>query len=380
MSIQYPVALLLMFLILPLVWLHRRGEGRKHRPFSLFFLLADDDQGASGGQQKIKNWPLFCVRVLILAVLTAFIAGIQLERPAGTIVLLDGPARLDSGWRDPVTFVRAGEKPEEVDSSMAVRTVISPPNWTAAAMFGRRLNPRARIIVGEGERAASDGPVVGARLSGAEVVVSAYTSSSGEVTLHQRGQTYPMSRRKGHWFFRGVLKPGIAQIKGADIGEDGWLCIPDASPLKVARTGWPLPVLEVLKSLNHIDFVSAKDADWAVGATTVGVEGWPFAAPRVTRFSFADDLNRVDGATHFRGPYQIRGWSPIAGGHLTPAGIRSCSLETRWSRIAWILLTRDFGGLGSNRMTPGCRRVPRGRFSSMMHWKKIVRDAPSVKK
>lgn len=293
MSLAWPWALLGLAALPLLLVLHRRARPAGERPFSAFFLLPDGERdGRLGGHLRAPG--LLLVRALAALALVLAIAG-PAAIGGGTVVVTDGPIQIDDGWDQPVQVVRAGRPPARVDSR-EIAPVVGARDWSGAVSEARRIAPGARVVLQQARR--SEGPQIrsgAAALDGDQVVVTAAIEGDGRPVVRAGGRPWPMQPRKGDWFVRGALPagPALIELEGEPGGQRWPLCIPDATPLTVADTGWPPAVEAVLDALPGVRRAPADEAQWRVADAPPPRAGWAPFAPPITRFAFAEQRDRA---------------------------------------------------------------------------------------
>ncbi|MCB9524403.1 MAG: BatA domain-containing protein [Myxococcales bacterium] len=312
-----PWALWALLGLLPLWRWHRRARPAGDHPFTAFFLLPE--RGAEGGRGPRLRAPwLWAARTLAWLALVGAAAGPRFTARDGTLVLADGPVELDPAWVDPVVVVRAGQPPTVHDGDPnRLAPVAGPPDWGAALVVGRRLAPRARVVRALTRRPEPAILAAGAALEGHDVIVTAAVAAEAPV-IRQGDRTWPMRRRVGDWSAQiRELAPGPAEVVA---GAARWpLCIPDASPLAVADTGWP-DAVEAVLGLLPVTRVPAEAAVWRPGAAKPRRAGWAAFTAAQTTVSFPDEalLDEGPAAVHFAGRLpppgaEVRRWTRLRG-------------------------------------------------------------------
>ncbi|MGC6417282.1 MAG: VWA domain-containing protein [Bradymonadia bacterium] len=231
-------------------------------------------------------WPLFLIRSALILALTGLIAGITLRDNAGLVILTDGPLDNAVSSDEQTILIRAGHPPSVVADGESIAAVDAEPRWSAAASLGLSLaSEEAQIRMMRSKRKAERVVHANARLAGAEVSVSALVAGDGKPTLVAGGRRFPLLQRSPDWFTKAKLPAGGAVIK-LEGGRDYPLCIPGSAPLKVADSGWPPDVMNVLEVLPHVELVPAQQASWMVGQALPAGSAWAPFAPLVTHFVF----------------------------------------------------------------------------------------------
>lgn len=304
-------------LALPIVWaLHRRARPRGDRTFSAFFLVTGADADGERGGRLRAPW-LLAMRMAAIVALVVAAAGPAWQSARGVVVIATGPVELDEPG---ATVIRAGRPPSLVAGG-AVTPVLGPPDLYGALALADEVAPGARRIFAPATRPVARIDGAGAALDGDAVVVSAVVArpdGHAPPRLRIGGASHPLTPRAGDVYHRGPLPPGPAVIE-LD-GAAPWpLCIPDASPLRVADAGWPAAVEAVLAALPDVVRVPAAEAEWRPGVELPAAAGRAVFAPTTTGFTFADRPTRDAAPLWFAADLPppgavARRWQPVRGG------------------------------------------------------------------
>ncbi|MBV71248.1 MAG: hypothetical protein CMH52_07850 [Myxococcales bacterium] len=268
------------------LYVHLRGPGHESPPHSAFVLLRGHIDQQIKGIRRLYSKHLLVARLALFMCLTALLAGINWTSDGGTILVVDGPIPEAGDWERPLTIVRAGYPPTQAFDLKTVRSVDAEPNWAAAVSFGRNLTPLAGTVrLLRHTREKKNEIRAGAALVGDAVVVSVVADTVSPPTL-MIGQTrYDLRQRSPDWFLRDPLESGggLIQIEGH---QPYPICIPDAKPLKVAKTGWPKTVASLLAGLPNVELVDRNEAEWRMGPALENGRHWTPFAPHLTHFTF----------------------------------------------------------------------------------------------
>ena len=208
-------ALLLAGLVY-LIWVHLRGPQSRGRPLSTFFLIEASRVKPKRGLSAIHAWPLLLVRSALVLALTGLVAGVTLKDEASLIILTDGPLDKALLSDQEALVIRAGHPPSVVGDPASIATVDAEPRWSAAASLGLKLAPEdAQIRVIQSKRMSERVIYANARLSGADVSVSALVAGDGKPTLVAGERRFPLQQRSPDWFTKTKLPAGGAVIKRA---------------------------------------------------------------------------------------------------------------------------------------------------------------------
>lgn len=317
MGFASPWALIGLIALPLLWWLHRRARPRGDRVFSAFFLVSGADADGERGGRLRAPW-LLAARMAAVAALVVAAAGPTGQSARGVVVIATGP--LPPGdWLE-ATIIRAGRPPSVVEGE-TVAPVLGPPDLFGALALAEAVAPGARRVFAPATEPPTRIDGAGAALDGDAVVVSAALTRPADgprPRLRIGDATRPLTPRPGDHYLRGALPPGPALIT-LD-GAAPWpLCIPDASPLRVAEAGWPPAVEAVLDALPHVVRVPAADAEWRPGVELASTPGRALFAPAVTGFTFADRPTREAAPLWFAADLPppgavARRWRPLRGG------------------------------------------------------------------
>ena len=202
-------------------------------PLSTFFLI--DSLKPKLGLSAIHAWPL--VRSALVLALTGLVAGVTLKDETSLIILTDGPLDRALLSDQEALVIRAGHPPSVVGDPASIATVDAEPRWSAAASLGLKLAPEdAQIRVIQSKRMSERVIYANARLSGADVSVSALVAGDGKPTLVAGERRFPLQQRSPDWFTKTKLPAGGAasNLQVANYP----LCIPGSALLQ-ADSDWP---------------------------------------------------------------------------------------------------------------------------------------------
>ena len=252
--------------------------------------------------------------------------GLGFTTENGTLVLVTGPVEASEDWAPPITYVRAGYPPSLVDELDSVLPVDAAANFEAALQFGRRLSPRGRLVLASSPRSSqSVVKSAGVALANHEIIVQCdWPNELARLTRHSRWCLSPND--VGQTGIYGVSYQLVSRISSRTAVCKPVFCIPDASPLKVANTGWPPAVMAVLKVMPNVKFVPVDEATWRVGRERSKEVGWLAFSEFSTTFVFAESPNEGTAPLWFEDDLPdpqavVRRWRPSTSPETSLCGL-----------------------------------------------------------